>query len=304
MLDIKWMRENRAALAAAMEKLNAGDAPWQEALALDEKRRQILSEVETLRAERNAGSKLVGKLFRDKKVDEANALKVRMSEIGGEIERLDGELRIVDAALSDSMLRIPNIPEPDVPVAPDEGGNVVVKEWGTKPQFDFAPLPHWELGEKLDIIDFARAVRMSGSRFYLLKGAGAQAAAGARRLVHRRARGRARLRGDLPAAHGALRGDGRHGQPAQVRRQPLPRRRGGLLVHPHGRGVGDQHLPRGDHRGGPAADLLRGVHALLPPGEDVRRQGRARHQAGAPVPEGGDGEVRRAAGRARRAARP
>ena len=174
MLDIKWMRENRAALAAAMEKLNAGDAPWQEALALDEKRRQILSEVEALRAERNTGSKRVGELFRDKKVDEANALKIRMSEIGGEIERLDGELRTVDAALSDSMLRIPNIPEPDVPVAPDEGGNVVVKEWGTKPQFDFTPLPHWELGEKLDIIDFARAVRMSGSRFYLLKGAGAR----------------------------------------------------------------------------------------------------------------------------------
>jgi seryl-tRNA synthetase len=168
------MRENRAALAAAMEKLNAGDAPWQEALALDEKRRQLLSQVETLRAERNAGSKQVGELFRDKKTVEANALKTRMSEIGGEIDRLDAELRTVEAAFTDSMLRIPNVPEPDVPVAPDEGGNVVVKEWGVKPQLDFTPLPHWELGEKLDIIDFARGVRMSGSRFYLLKGAGAR----------------------------------------------------------------------------------------------------------------------------------
>jgi seryl-tRNA synthetase len=174
MLDIRWMRENRAALAEAMQKLNDPDAPWAIALELDERRRQILTRVETLRAERNAGSKRVGELFREKKTQEANELKEQMSAIGGEIEALDAELRDVDLAFQDAMLRIPNPPEPDVPVGRDDSENVVVKEWGVKPQLDFAPLPHWELGEKLDIIDFERGVKLSGSRFYLLKGAGAR----------------------------------------------------------------------------------------------------------------------------------
>ena len=174
MLDIRWMRENRAALAEAMQKLNDPDAPWAIALDLDERRRQILTRVETLRAERNAGSKRVGELFREKKTQEANELKEQMSAIGGEIEALDAELRDVDLAFQDAMLRIPNPPEPDVPVGKDDSENVVVKEWGVKPQLDFAPLPHWELGEKLDIIDFERGVKLSGSRFYLLKGAGAR----------------------------------------------------------------------------------------------------------------------------------
>lgn len=174
MLDIKWMRENRAALAEAMEKLNDTTAPWQEALTLDEQRRQLLTQVETLRAERNSGSKRVGELFREKKADEANFLKVRMTTIGGEIEAIEVQLREVEGAFSDAMLRIPNIPEDDVPVAPDEGGNTVAKEWGDKPQFDFAPRAHWEIGESLGIIDFARGVKLAGSRFYLLKGAGAR----------------------------------------------------------------------------------------------------------------------------------
>lgn len=174
MLDIRWMRENREALAEAMRKLNAEDAPWEEALNLDQRRRQLLARVEALRAELNSGSKEVGRLFREKRVEEANALKERMSAIGVEIEQLDAELRAVEKAFEDAMLRIPNIPEPDVPVAPDESGNVVVKEWGEKPVFDFTPLPHWELGPRLGVIDFERGVKLSGTRFYLLQGMGAR----------------------------------------------------------------------------------------------------------------------------------
>lgn len=174
MLDIRWMRENREALAEAMRKLNAEDAPWEEALNLDQRRRQLLARVEALRAELNSGSKEVGRLFREKRVEEANALKERMGAIGVEIEQLDAELRAVEKAFEDAMLRIPNIPEPDVPVAPDESGNVVVKEWGEKPVFDFTPLPHWELGPKLGVIDFERGVKLSGTRFYLLQGMGAR----------------------------------------------------------------------------------------------------------------------------------
>ena len=174
MLDIRWMRENRQALAEAMQKLNAIDAPWELALDLDERRRHLLTRVETLRAERNSGSKEVGQLFRSGQTDAANALKARMSDIGGEIELLDQELRQVDMDFNDAMLRIPNPPEAEVPIAPDESGNVVVKQVGVLPQFDFAPLAHWDLGERLGIIDFERGVKISGSRFYLLKGAGAK----------------------------------------------------------------------------------------------------------------------------------
>ena len=174
MLDIRWMRDNREALAEAMRKLNVEDAPWEQALELDQRRRQILTRVEALRAEINSISRNIGTLFREKRTEEANALKAQTAEVGAEIDCLNGELREVDAALQDAMLRIPNIPEPDVPVAPDDSGNVVVKEWGDKPIFDFAPLAHWDLGPKLGIIDFERGVKLSGSRFYLLKGAGAR----------------------------------------------------------------------------------------------------------------------------------
>ncbi|MCB0064961.1 MAG: serine--tRNA ligase [Caldilineaceae bacterium] len=174
MLDIRWMRENREALATAMQKLNDTEAPWEQALALDEERRELLTKVEVLRAERNSGSKQVGTLMREKKVDEANALKTRMGEIGNEIAAIDERLSEVERDFRNAMLRIPNIPDPEVPVAPDESGNVTLNVWGEVPEFDFTPKPHWEIGEQLGIIDFERGVKVSGSRFYMLRGAGAR----------------------------------------------------------------------------------------------------------------------------------
>ncbi len=174
MLDIRWMREHRDELAAAMRSLNAEEAPWESALQLDQQRRQLLSQVEALRAELNSGSKEIGRLFRERQAAAAEALKERMAAIGKTIEQLDADLRSVEEAFQDAMLRIPNLPEPDVPVAPDESGNVVVKQWGQLPTFDFTPLPHWELGPQLGVIDFERGVKIAGSRFYLLKGAGAR----------------------------------------------------------------------------------------------------------------------------------
>ncbi len=174
MLDIRWMRENREALAEAMRRLYAEDAPWERALELDEQRRKLLAQVEALRAERNTGSKRIGELYREGRAEEAGALKERMREIGDQIAQLEEELRRVGEAFHEAMLRIPNIPEPDVPVAPDETGNVVVKEWGEPRAFDFPPRPHWELAEALDIIDFERGAKIAGSRFYVLKGPGAR----------------------------------------------------------------------------------------------------------------------------------
>jgi seryl-tRNA synthetase len=174
MLDIKFMRENRDQVFAAMAALGATDAPVAEALALDERRRTILTRVEALRAERNAGSKQIGGLLRAGKGAEAQTLQERMSQIGEEIKALDEELVQVEAAFTDAMLRIPNLPHPNVPVGMDESENVVVRTEGNLPQFDFEPLPHWDLGAALDIIDFDRGIKLSGSRFYVLKGAGAR----------------------------------------------------------------------------------------------------------------------------------
>jgi seryl-tRNA synthetase len=174
MLDIKFMRENREKVFAAMAALGATDAPVAEALALDERRRTILTRVEALRAERNAGSKQIGGLLRAGKGAEAQTLQERMSQIGEEIKALDEELVQVEAAFTDAMLRIPNLPHPNVPVGMDESENVVVRTEGNLPQFDFEPLPHWDLGAALDIIDFDRGIKLSGSRFYVLKGAGAR----------------------------------------------------------------------------------------------------------------------------------
>lgn len=174
MLDIKMMRENREAVMAAMAAVGAADAPVARALALDERRRAILAQVEALRAERNVGSKQIGQLMREGRRDDGQALQARMSTIGDEIGVLDEELRQVEADFGDAMLRIPNLPHPSVPAGRDEGENVVVRTEGRPRAFDFEPAPHWDLGTKLDIIDFDRGVKLSGSRFYVLKGAGAR----------------------------------------------------------------------------------------------------------------------------------
>ena len=174
MLDIRWMRDNREVLAQAMEKLNDSEAPWELALELDGRRRELLQLGEKLREERNTGSRQIGILFREKKTSEANALKERMSRIGDEIARIDDDLRNVESSYHDAMMRIPNPPEDDVPVAPDEEGNVVLTQWGQLPEVDSVPQAHWDLGPQLDIIDFERGVATAGSRFYFLKGPGAR----------------------------------------------------------------------------------------------------------------------------------
>jgi seryl-tRNA synthetase len=174
MLDIKFVRENREAVFAAMEALAATDAPVAQALELDERRRAILTRVEALRAERNTGSKQIGQLMREGRRAEGQALQQRMTQIGDEIKALDEELAQVEAAFHDAMLRIPNLPHPSVPMGKDESENVVLKTEGESRRFDFEPLPHWDLGPKLDIIDFDRGVKLSGTRFYVLKGAGAR----------------------------------------------------------------------------------------------------------------------------------
>lgn len=170
MLDINLIREKPEIVRAALRDLNT-EAPLDEILALDIQRRDLLTEVEALRAERNAVSKEIG---RSKDPDERQAKIEQMRAVGDRINALEATLKTVEDDLYQAMLQMPNLPGPGVPAGSGEDYNVVLWEKGEPRQFDFEPVPHWDLGPTLDIVDFERAVKLSGTRFYLLKGAGAR----------------------------------------------------------------------------------------------------------------------------------
>jgi len=170
MLDIRLIRDQPDAVKAAIVSLNT-EAPIDEILALDTRRRAILTEVEALKAERNDGSKAVN---RTKDPAERGERIAAMRALGDRIAVLDERATAVGAELDDLLLRVPNLPAPGVPVGPDESRNVVVAERGTRRDFGFLPKPHWELAEALGIIDFERGVKVSGARFYVLRGDGAR----------------------------------------------------------------------------------------------------------------------------------
>jgi seryl-tRNA synthetase len=170
MLDLRFIRENPDLVKEALVKLNT-TAPIDEILNLDERRRGLLSEVEALRARRNAVSKEIGKM---KDGHKRQALIEEMREVGERIKGLDDQVRQVEEQLNDALLQVPNMPHESVPVGRDESENVVVRTWGQPKEFNFEPLPHWDLGPTLDIIDFERGVKLSGTRFYVLKGRGAR----------------------------------------------------------------------------------------------------------------------------------
>ena len=168
MLSIQFIRQNPEIVREALEKRH-DSAPLDEILALDEQHRKLLQQKEALRAEHKTGSGDVVLLVgseREQKI-------AQMRQVGNQVDSLQDEVNRVEEQLQDLLLRLPNIPHPSVPVGEDESDNIVVRSRGKLPQFEFPPLPHWELGESLGIIDFPRGVKLSGTRFYLLKGAGA-----------------------------------------------------------------------------------------------------------------------------------
>lgn len=167
MLDIKLIRQNPEIVREAL--INKGvKVDLDRIIALDLERRQILQEVEQLKAKRNEVSKQVGIL--KKQGQNADQIIAEMGSIGDRIKELDDKTRDVDAALLDLMYQLPNIPSDEAPIAPDESGNVEVFNWGAPRQFDFALKPHWDLGTNLDGLDFERAAKVTGSRFVFLKG--------------------------------------------------------------------------------------------------------------------------------------
>ena len=172
MLDIRFIRENAEAVKAAMAHRNA-EVDVDAVLALDDRRRSIVSESEVLKADRNKISKSIGLMIKEGKDPEE--IKAQVREMGDQISAFDEELRDVDAKLRDHLLYIPNMPSDSTPVGKDENDNPVVRSWGEKVELDFEPLPHWELGEKLGLFDLERGAKIAGSGFPLFTGRGGKA---------------------------------------------------------------------------------------------------------------------------------
>ncbi|MCL0064771.1 serine--tRNA ligase [Dehalococcoidia bacterium] len=168
MVSIQFIRQDHDIVREALARRN-DDAPLDEILRLDSEHRKLLQEIEGLRARRNEVSKELGRMK-----EMLPELIADMRQVGERIKALEQEETRLSEQLTDMLLRIPNIPHPSVPLGRGETDNVVVRSRGEPRRFDFKPRPHWELGEALGIIDFQRGVKLSGSRFYVLKGWGAR----------------------------------------------------------------------------------------------------------------------------------
>jgi seryl-tRNA synthetase len=171
MLDIRLIREQPELVKHGIRRRAEDPGIIDDILACDQRRRELLQEVEQLKATRNAVSKEIGKM-KDAAAREARIAEMRA--VGDQIAALDREVGAAEAEFGRLMLLVPNLPHPDVPDGTSEHDNVVVRMEGTPRAFDFTPRPHWELGEQLGIIDFERGVKLSGTRFFVLKGAGAK----------------------------------------------------------------------------------------------------------------------------------
>ncbi|WP_461832688.1 serine--tRNA ligase [Aquifex sp.] len=173
MIDINLIRSNPDFVK---ERLSTRDKEFvklvDKVLELDIKRREIIKELESLRSERNKLSKEIGKLKREGK--DVSEIQERVKGLKARIDELEEELKKVEEELKNTLLWIPNLPHESVPIGEDENDNVEVRRWGEPRKFNFEPKPHWEIGEKLGILDFKRGAKLSGSRFTVIKGWGAK----------------------------------------------------------------------------------------------------------------------------------
>ena len=169
MLDIKYLRENLEAVRQNLA-LQHSEPDFALFTQLDNQRRDLLKESEQLKSEKNRVSDLIGKT---KNKQEVQGEIARMKEMSATIREIDAQLSQIDKQLNDFLLTLPNLVEDDCPQGKDENDNVEVRRWGTPRNFEFAPRPHWEIGESLGILDFERASKLTGARFALYRGQGA-----------------------------------------------------------------------------------------------------------------------------------
>jgi seryl-tRNA synthetase len=170
MLDIKFLRQNLDFVRQKMRD-RGQDIDLDAFTVLDAKRRDVLMEVETLRNERNTVSKDIGEM--KKRKEDVSQLIVRMGEVSERIKELDESLKKIEEDLRSLLMVIPNMPHETVAYGKGSEDNPVVRVWGEKPDFDFQPRAHWDIGENLNILDFARGAKITGARFTLYKGLGA-----------------------------------------------------------------------------------------------------------------------------------
>lgn len=169
MLDPKFIRENEGLVRQSLQNRNYDLAVLERFLELDGRWRALTEEGNELRRKRNEVSEQIPKLPKEEK-------QAKISEMKGIAERIkaiEGELKALEADRDDVLLNMPNVPDPSVPVGGPET-SPIVRTWGKPREFDFKPLPHWEIGERLGIIDFERGIKVTGAGFYVLKGAGAR----------------------------------------------------------------------------------------------------------------------------------
>lgn len=172
MLDIKRIRKNPEELVAAMKARRGKGADVTEVLALDEKRRELIQKVEVLKAKRNEASAKVPQL--KKQGEDVTELLAEMKTVADDIKELDGELAGIDEKFDELLLKIPNIPHQSVPDGADDKDNQELRCVGTPREFGFEPKAHWDIGEGLNILDFASAGKITGARFTVYRGLGAR----------------------------------------------------------------------------------------------------------------------------------
>lgn len=172
LLDIKLLRNDIELVKQALANRQASMGDIEGFQALDTRRRELLQETESLKNRRNVVSQEVAKL--KKAGENADEIIAEMKQVSDRIKQLDEEIREIEEKLDQLLLSIPNIPHESVPIGASEDENVEIRRWGEQPQFDFEPLAHWDLADDLDILDFERAAKVTGSRFVFYKGLGAR----------------------------------------------------------------------------------------------------------------------------------
>ena len=172
MLDIKMIRQNTDEIKERLATRGVKAEKIDALLEKDKRRRELLVETEGLKQKRNEVSAEIANAKRNKQ-DATDAIK-EMREVGAKIKSLDEELEEVEATVKDMASHLPNLPNPTIPVGPDESANVELRKVGTPREFDFEPKAHWDIGEDLGILDFDRGAKVSGARFVYYKGLGAR----------------------------------------------------------------------------------------------------------------------------------
>ncbi|UYP08055.1 serine--tRNA ligase [Priestia megaterium] len=172
MLDLKFLRANFNEVKEKLKFRGEDLTDLGRFEELDAKRRELIAQTEELKSKRNEVSQQIAQLKREKQ--DADHLIVEMREVGDRVKQLDEELRSVEEELELLLLSIPNVPHESTPVGETEDDNVEIRKWGEIKQFDFEPKPHWDLGTDLNILDFERASKVTGSRFVFYKGLGAR----------------------------------------------------------------------------------------------------------------------------------